>query len=175
MAVNDRRRNHQVSFVSENLHKFLNVNCLNSCLACFCVKFDSSSSRASSRFKSSLQGAQWQVSLLLETKENYPKWQLVITRCQSLYHSLSFFVFHCRSLYYSLRLVASSGHSLSFDVPLLRYRTFVKISSITRSSRPKVFCGKAVAKFFGKVTGKHPWWRAVILVLKQHSNVYVFL
>ena len=107
-----------------------------------------------------------------------------LSKMATCYHSLSIvvplivilcFSLSFISLYYSLRLVASSGHSLSFDVPLLRYRTFVKISSITRSSRPEVFCGKAVAKIFKKVTGKHPWWSAVILVLKQHSNVYVFL
>ena len=82
---------------------------------CFYSYFNSLSSRSSSMFKESLQGAQWQVPLLFVKKENQPKRPLVITRC----NSLSIVVTRC----HSLSLVVIRYHSVchsSIFLPMIR-------------------------------------------------------
>ena len=43
----------------------------------------------------------------------------MVTRCHSLYHSLSLVVIRCHSLYHSLSFDVIHCHSLSLDVPLV--------------------------------------------------------
>ena len=72
--------------------------------------------------KSSLQDAQWQPPLLFEKKKNQPKWSLVVIRCHSMHHSLSFVVTRCHSLSIVVLLVVIRYQSLYYSLSLVSTR-----------------------------------------------------
>ena len=89
--------------------------------ACFYSKFSSLSVRSSLMFNKYLQGAQWQIPLLFKKKKNQPKRPLVVIRCHLLllgvirFHSLSsssLIIIRCHSLCHSLSFVVHLCHAL---------------------------------------------------------------
>ena len=72
---------------------------------------------------------------------------LVVTRCITRCHSLSFIVTRCHSLYYSLSLVVTRCHSLSLNVLLVclfkndrsRMRNFQGINFMWTRTYSKIF------------------------------------